>query len=89
VTTLSTAFGKVRTGSHRRFIAVAKHGAERPVIHARSDSRSTLETRLRREGFSVEKATGLFVIHERATIIDGVPTPGKLLAAVEIVERNS
>jgi hypothetical protein len=88
MTTLSTSFGKVRTGSTRRFIAVAKRGAEKPRVHARSDSRTTLETRLRREGFSVEAATGMFVKHEPARIVAGVPTPGRLIAAVEIVEAR-
>jgi hypothetical protein len=88
MTTLHTAFGKVRTGSTRRFIAVAKHGAAEPRVHARSDSRATLETRLRREGFSIETATGMFVKHEPARIVAGVPTPGRLIAAVEIVEAR-
>lgn len=86
MTTLHTTFGKVRTGSHRRFVAVVKHGPHEPRIHARSDKRATLETRLRREGFSIESATGLFVKHEAARIIEGVPTPGRLLAAAEIVD---
>ena len=86
MTTLHTAFGKVRTGSTRPFIAVIAVPGETPRIHARAETRATLEKRLRREGFSIELSTGLFVKHARATVEAGVPTPGARLAAVEIVE---
>jgi hypothetical protein len=82
MTTLTTTFGKVRTGSTRRFVAVVKRGPDEPQIHARSDKRATLETRLRREGFLPEVATGLFVRREPGRFVGAVDT----LAVVQIVD---
>lgn len=88
MTTMHTAFGKVRTGSHRRFITVVAHTFAEPRVHSRSDTRATLETRLRREGFFREVETGLFVKREPGRIIDGIPTPGARLAAAEIIDTR-
>ena len=94
-TKIPTTFGPVKTSSTRPFLAVVK--TERPArigttshpegisIHARAETRKALETRLGREGFRVEASTGLFRLFERSSIIEGVPTPGALIATVEIV----
>lgn len=86
MTTLHTAFGKVRTGSTRPFIAVIARPHQKTRVHARAETRVALEKRLRREGFSLEHSTGLFVMHERATVEAGILTPGARLATIEIVE---
>jgi hypothetical protein len=96
-TTLSTTFGPVKTGSTAAFIAVVKtetacrigtHSFEAGVVkvHARAETRQALETRLRREGLSRTGQGSLWVQWSRSTIVDGVPTPGTLIATVEIVE---
>jgi hypothetical protein len=94
-TTLSTSFGPVKTGSTRPFIAVVKTETSAligtahllPGIHvwARAEARRTLEAKIERAGFGFDRTTGTFRKFTRATIVDGVPTPGTLIATIEIV----